>query len=279
MSFNASAVKIGDIVSAMVFCKIDNFSKVSEYLKNGEGSPQKFCIQNIKSLSINEYDELTNTLLDERAWLSDCIGTLPLPRSVTNKSIVLYVSYAYLIICEGREPLLIDSQGYSYARYVGFSLEHGSPEIAQWVLDSNIRWDQFVNKISQEYAKISDQNEPDLFLNVHDTTSYGWWKGFLYNSFLEDKSEHEVAKKLLNCQYFQESVEIYKNNKIISRLDELLEQLTHKKGIFSSWWQTNDRKGLIRYKIESQFKQGRDVEQVYDFIVNQTDFLTVVSAA
>ena len=278
MSFYSPDVKVGDIVTAKVFRKIESIQQA--YCNMDEAGIQKFCIQAIRQLDTAAYDQLVNSFLDEREWLADCKGTAGLPRSLTNLNTVLYVSYAYLIVCEERSSIVIDSQGYSYARYVGVALQHGTARMAEWLKAVDRLWDNYINQINQAYNQLCSTAEQNFFINLHDADGYnGWWKGSIYTGFNEDIPATTIAKNLMGNQFFLEDVKRYEFSCFSEQLDKLLEAEKSQKNLFSTWWKLKNCSGLTRDKIEQQLKDGLNSIEILRILNESEDFLKFLKVA
>ena len=79
-----------------------------------EGTPETYKVIATKKVSETEWNDLTNNLLSDRAWLSAFNRKLE-----TKANLDWSRRNCIKVSCEGKaESLLIDTQGYDYARYV-----------------------------------------------------------------------------------------------------------------------------------------------------------------
>ena len=99
-------------MKAIFISKAANLEEVRRVLE--QKTTQEACkIIATKKLSETEWSELTESLLSDRNWISEFSRKLKEnPRTNWSKRNCIKVT------CEGkRESLLIDPQGYDYARY------------------------------------------------------------------------------------------------------------------------------------------------------------------
>ena len=96
-------------------CKPMNLEEIREQLKRyPDAEPEACRIAATRRISTAEWDDLTTCFLDDREWLSDFSRKLACDESTDwSKRNCIKVT------CKGRDiSLLIDTQGYDYARYV-----------------------------------------------------------------------------------------------------------------------------------------------------------------
>lgn len=72
------------------------------------GKPQRVFVHAHKELTALEFDDFAGRLMRERDWLTDESHAVPLEDAHT----------CLMVSAPGRPVLFVDTQGYSYARYV-----------------------------------------------------------------------------------------------------------------------------------------------------------------
>lgn len=113
-------LQAGDFVTGKFahFNKNDTVAEYREELEKGEFAESDCIVQKAVSLSPEEYDKFATSLLDEHEGISKLGGTLvddpKKPREQRK-----YMTIVVAVMAQGRETLLVDPQGYGYARYVG----------------------------------------------------------------------------------------------------------------------------------------------------------------
>ncbi len=104
-------------MKAIFICKpatLEDVKTVSARQKELHILPQEYTVIEERRVSESEWQELTHSLLEDRAWLSEFTGRLTaMPDIDWSRHNCIKVT------CRGRGSLLIDPQGYDYARYVG----------------------------------------------------------------------------------------------------------------------------------------------------------------
>ena len=100
-------------MKAIFISKAANLEEARKELERAT-TQEAYKIIAAKKLSETEWNELTESLLSDRDWISEFNRKLAEKEQVNwNKRNCIKVT------CEGkRESLLIDPQGYDYARYV-----------------------------------------------------------------------------------------------------------------------------------------------------------------
>lgn len=130
--------KIGDFVQAK-WASLNKNNTIDEYRKEvdkGEYSTGISKIESIKNLTTDEYDDYKNNLMRTESGLSggsqtddpyfDGKNLISLNDADRARAMSTIYSTVTLITAQNREPFLVDSQGYDYARYVGLDISSSS---------------------------------------------------------------------------------------------------------------------------------------------------------
>ena len=106
-------------MKAIFICKpatLEDVKTVSAMRKELHILPQEYTVIEERKVSTGEWDDLTRSFLEDRAWVSEFTGRLTaMPDIDWSKRNCIKVT------CRGKGSLLIDPQGYDYARYVGIA--------------------------------------------------------------------------------------------------------------------------------------------------------------
>jgi|GEM_PF-5875590 len=138
-------------------------------------------------------------------------------------------------------------------------------------------WDDYINQINQAYNQLCSTTEQDIFIKIHDAAGYGgWWKSSIYTGFCEDADPVKIAKNLIINQSFIQNLKLYQFSVFSEKVDGLLEGENKQKKLFSDWWKSNDRSGLIRYKVEQRLKENATPEEIFKFLTDQGIFSGVI---
>ncbi len=101
---------VGQLITITLVRKPTNLDEVKEVIKHGSGERVRAKVEEVKKLSTNEYDKLSQNFFAHTSWLDGKGGTA-LPENVWS---VIEVQ------APGRKTLYIDPEGFDYARYVGY---------------------------------------------------------------------------------------------------------------------------------------------------------------
>lgn len=110
--------------------KNNTLQKYQEEVKSGDYELCRCLVTDAAILTSEEYDDLTNSFLDDRDWLADKGGhnsDMIQPEgdwwnwSQEAQEEFRRTAYRLVIgvVCKERPTIYLDPQGYSYARYVG----------------------------------------------------------------------------------------------------------------------------------------------------------------
>lgn len=95
---------MNDIIYAAFFCKYANLAEVRGY--KAPSNEQRVQIAEVKEMTPREYDAFAASFIQHLDWLDGKGGT-------RNGAI-----QGILVTAEGRPSLIINPEGYDYARYV-----------------------------------------------------------------------------------------------------------------------------------------------------------------
>lgn len=154
---------VGDFVTAK-FANLNKNNSVQDYrdeVASGDYRTDTVIIQKVVRYSEEKYDEFVNNLLEDNSDIAGLGGTWyddEVPREQRE-----YLTIGTAIIAPNRETIIIDPQGYGYARYVGLDPEKIAPpeDFAHYTINPDGSVNANRDKGSDESDKAADLDSLD----------------------------------------------------------------------------------------------------------------------
>lgn len=201
----------------VVECKFPSLNKcqrLDEYIEQLDDTKMyRAAINRVVQLTNEDYDLWTNDLLDDQEWLAKMGGsdsTAPLREvenwyNYTEAEQKLWLAEAYnlavLVYAPNRPAILVDPQGYDYARYVGFIEEC----LADRYLPKKLSATQAMPEIIQD--KISEHDSADCDRHNDNVIMFPTAKPSpieIYSQWVQEKINKGQASKILSFDDWME---------------------------------------------------------------------------
>lgn len=198
-------------------CKFPSLNKnqrIDEYLDQLETTKtERTAINRVVQLTDEDYDLFTQDLLDDQEWLSGMGGsesTAPLRKvsdleEYTKAEMQLWIDECYhlsiLVYAPNRSAILVNPEGSTYARYVGF-IEEG---LADHYLPKKLSTAQAVSEIIQD--EISEHGSVDCDRYSDNVIVFPTVKPSpieVYSQWVQEKINRGQASKILSFDDWME---------------------------------------------------------------------------
>lgn len=149
-----------EVFASVRYPSLNKCDQIEEYLEQTESYLQRTLITEIITLSDEDYNQFTHSFLANQDWLKDKGGTNSSYESPTAKTyeqlcsnpkeLEKWRAASYLdglLVTDGKNYVVVDPQGYDYARYVGFCEE-----------------------LAEEFLKLAVESIPELTAKVEEKT-------------------------------------------------------------------------------------------------------------
>ena len=101
----------GDQIKVRMFRKVGDIEELNELVENSEREfPQVYTVEKVEMVDTKEYEELVMSFMADNEIYERFSATNYNPNGV-------------LVLTDGIEAVVVDPQGYDYARYVGVIVE------------------------------------------------------------------------------------------------------------------------------------------------------------